>query len=106
MKTNTDAVLSAKSLRYFLQLIDNMSYTQAAQILGITQPALTQQIKKTWTSSWVTIIWPNGQKIIFNWCWPKDGRDSFSRVNNAVDSIQQYTKSDTGTISLEILSTI
>ena len=33
MKTNTDAVLSAKSLRYFLQLIDvNMSYTQAAQI--------------------------------------------------------------------------
>ena len=45
MKTNTDAVLSAKSLRYFLQLIDNMSYTQAAQILGITQPALTQQIK-------------------------------------------------------------
>lgn len=46
MKTNTDAVLSAKSLRYFLQLIDNMSYTQAAQILGITQPALTQQIKK------------------------------------------------------------
>lgn len=46
MKTNIDAVLSAKSLRYFLQLIDNMSYTQAAQILGITQPALTQQIKK------------------------------------------------------------
>ena len=39
MKTNIDAVLSAKSLRYFLQLIDNMSYTQAAQILGITQPA-------------------------------------------------------------------
>ena len=30
MKTNTDAVLSAKSLRYFLQLIDNMSYTQAS----------------------------------------------------------------------------
>ncbi len=30
----------------------------------------------------------------------------FSRVNNAVDSIQQYTKSDTGTISLGILSTI
>ena len=30
----------------------------------------------------------------------------FSRVNNAVDGIQQYTKSDTGTISLGILSTI
>ena len=30
----------------------------------------------------------------------------FSTVNNAVDSIQQYTKSDTGTISLGVLSTI
>ncbi len=43
----TDAILSAKSLHYFLQLIDTMNYTQAAQILGITQPALTQQIKKS-----------------------------------------------------------
>ena len=39
----TDTILSAKLLRYFLQLIDTMNYTQAAQILGITQPALTQQ---------------------------------------------------------------
>ena len=45
-KANADAVLSAKSLHYFLQLVDSMSYTQASQILGITQPALTQQIKK------------------------------------------------------------
>lgn len=41
----TDTILSTKSLHYFLQLIDTMNYTQAAQILGITQPALTQQIK-------------------------------------------------------------
>lgn len=41
----TDTILSVKSLRYFLQLIDTMNYTQAAQILGITQPALTQQVK-------------------------------------------------------------
>ena len=42
----TDTILSAKSLRYFLQLVSTMNYTQAAEILGITQPALTQQIKK------------------------------------------------------------
>ena len=28
----TDTILSVKSLRYFLQLIDTMNYTQAAQI--------------------------------------------------------------------------
>lgn len=44
--SKSDTILSAKSLRYFLQLIETMNYTQAAQILGITQPALTQQVKK------------------------------------------------------------
>lgn len=43
--SKSDTILSAKSLRYFLQLIETMNYTQAAQILGITQPALTQQVK-------------------------------------------------------------
>lgn len=83
MKTNTDAVLSAKSLRYFLQLIDNMSYTQAAQILGITQPALTQQIKKLERAVGSPLFGQMGKKIIFNWCWPKDGRDSKSTIFNS-----------------------
>ncbi len=56
----TDTILSAKSLRYFLQLIDTMNYTQAAQILGITQPALTQQVKKIGTCYWCSFVWPNG----------------------------------------------
>ena len=46
MKTKQDTIFSSKTLSYFLQLAETMSYTQAAQILGITQPALTQQIKK------------------------------------------------------------
>lgn len=45
MKTKQDTIFSSKTLSYFLQLAETMSYTQAAQILGITQPALTQQIK-------------------------------------------------------------
>lgn len=46
MKTQHESIFSSKTLTYFLQLAETMSYTQAAQILGITQPALTQQIKK------------------------------------------------------------
>src|SRR5699024_4552752 len=63
IKTNTDAVLSAKSLRYFLQLIDNMSYTQAAQILGITQPVLTQQIKKIERAVGAPLFGQMGKKL-------------------------------------------
>lgn len=40
-------VFSSKALNYFDELTKNMSYTKTAQQLGITQPALTQQIKKS-----------------------------------------------------------
>ena len=46
MKTKQERIFSSKTLTYFLQLAETMNYTQAAQLLGITQPALTQQIKK------------------------------------------------------------
>ncbi len=46
MKTTQENIFASKTLSYFLQLSETMNYTQAAQILGITQPALTQQIKK------------------------------------------------------------
>ena len=45
MKTKQENIFSSKTLSYFLQLAETMSYTQAAQILGITQPAHKQQIK-------------------------------------------------------------
>ena len=109
MITNSDAVFCSNSLRYFLQLIDNMSYTQAAQILGITQPALTQQIKKLERAVGSPLFGQMGKKLYLTDAGLKmeeTAKALFSTVNNAVDSIQQYTKSDTGTISLGILSTI
>lgn len=39
-------LISSRGFSYFLQLADTLNYTKAAQLLGITQPALTQQIKK------------------------------------------------------------
>lgn len=39
-------MFSGKTLDYFIQLTESMSYTKAAEKLGISQPALTQRIKK------------------------------------------------------------
>ncbi len=64
----TDTILSAKSLRYFLQLVSTMNYTQAAEILGITQPALTQQIKKLEHAIGAPLFGQAGKKTIFNGC--------------------------------------
>ncbi len=56
MKSKQESIFSSKTLTYFLQLSETMNYTQAAQILGITQPALTQQIKKIGTDSRCPLI--------------------------------------------------
>ena len=66
MKTKSDNIFSSKTLNYFLQLAETMNYTQAAQLLGITQPALTQQIR---TYCWSTSILFSWKKITFIGCW-------------------------------------
>lgn len=50
MKDNPNKMISARAYAYFLQLADTLNYTKTAQLLGISQPALTQQIKKLETS--------------------------------------------------------
>lgn len=109
MKFKSDAVLSAKSLRYFLQLIDNMSYTQASQILGITQPALTQQIKKIERAVGAPLFGQIGKKLYLTDAGIKmqeTAKELFNTVNNAVDQIQKDTNSETGDISIGMLSSI
>lgn len=46
MNLKDQSVFSGKTLDYFIQLTETMNYTYAAQKLGISQPALTQRIKK------------------------------------------------------------
>lgn len=106
-KANADAVLSAKSLHYFLQLVDSMSYTQASQILGITQPALTQQIKKLERAVGSPLFGQVGKKLYLTDAGVKmegTARGLFNTVKNTVDEIQQYTDSASGYISIGVLN--
>lgn len=105
----TDTILSAKSLRYFLQLIDTMNYTQAAQILGITQPALTQQIKKLEHAIGTPLFGQMGKKLYLT----EAGKEMqtaavklLGTINSVVDNIQEYTQADKGTISIGLLATL
>lgn len=105
----TDTILSAKSLRYFLQLIDTMNYTQAAQILGITQPALTQQIKKLEHAIGAPLFGQMGKKLYLT----EAGKEMQSAavelldtINSVVDDIQEFTQADKGSISIGVLETL
>lgn len=63
IKRESEKILGSKSFSYFLQLAETMNYTQAAQLLGITQPALTQQIKKLENNVGTPLFYSIGKQL-------------------------------------------
>ncbi|MDF7638895.1 LysR family transcriptional regulator [Lactobacillus sp. ESL0791] len=105
----TEKIFSAKSLHYFLQLIDTMNYTQAAQILGITQPALTQQIKKLERTIGVPLFGQIGKKLYLTEAGKQLQTGAIrllDTINSVVDDIQEFTQADKGTITIGMLENI
>lgn len=101
--------LTSKTLGYFVKLAHNLSYTKTARILGITQPALTQQIKKLEHSIGTPLFYNVGKQVYLT----DAGSILLAAVNNiyetmigAVDNIQQTTLASTGLIKIGLLATI
>lgn len=63
MKRKNDNELLIRSIGYFSALTRNLSYTQTAAQLGISQPALTQQIKKLEDTIGTKLFYNEGKKI-------------------------------------------
>ncbi|KRM93860.1 LysR family transcriptional regulator [Lentilactobacillus senioris] len=109
MKTTQENIFSSKTLSYFLQLSDTMNYTQAAQILGITQPALTQQIKKLERTVGAPLFYSVGKKLRLTEAGHtmlRTTHDIYELLNEATDEIQQSSSETTGEINLGILASI
>ena len=107
MKTKQDSIFSSKTLTYFLQLAETMNYTQAAQILGITQPALTQQIKKLEKTVGAELFYSVGKKLRLTdagYTMLDATKNIYEVLNKATDEIQQSTSATQGSISIGILA--
>ena len=105
----TDTILSTKSLHYFLQLIDTMNYTQAAQILGITQPALTQQIKKIEHAIGTPLFGQMGKKLYLTEAGKQLQTGAIKllgTINSVVSDIQEFTQADKGNIAIGVLESV
>ena len=101
-------VFSSKALNYFDELTKNMSYTKTAQLLGITQPALTQQIKKIEKVVGAPLFYSIGKKIYLTDAGTlllKATHQMFDLINDVTDQIQQESSERSGTISIGLLST-
>ena len=109
MKTTQESIFSSKTLTYFLQLAETMNYTQAAQILGITQPALTQQIKKLERTVGAPLFYSVGKKLRLSdagYTMLNATHSIYSVLNKATDEIQQTTSATQGTINIGVLASI
>lgn len=109
MKTKQESIFSSKTLSYFLQLADTMNYTQAAQLLGITQPALTQQIKKLERTVGAPLFYSVGKKLHLSdagHTMLNATHSIYEVLNQATDEIQQTTSANTGRIQIGVLASV
>ncbi|KZL41067.1 LysR family transcriptional regulator [Secundilactobacillus collinoides] len=109
MKSKQESIFSSKTLTYFLQLSETMNYTQAAQILGITQPALTQQIKKLERTVGARLFYSVGKKLRLTdagYTMLDATHKIYDILNDAADEIQQSTSATQGDIKIGILASV
>lgn len=109
MESKKTNLLSSKTLDYFLCLTETMNYTKAAQKLGISQPALTQQIKKIEKTIGTPLFYSIGKKLHMTeagYTMVKLTNSVYNLLNDANDEIQQITKANEGIIQIGMLSSI
>ncbi len=109
MKSTQESIFSSKTLTYFLQLAETMNYTQAAQLLGITQPALTQQIKKLERTVGAPLFYSIGKKLHLSEAGRtmlKATQDIYEVLNVATDQIQQASDASNGKIQIALLASV
>ena len=109
MQSKQEQIFSSRTITYFLQLSDTMNYTQAAQILGITQPALSQQIKKLEKAVGAPLFYSVGKRLRLTdagYTMLTASHQINKVLNKATDEIQQSSSAKTGEIFIGVLSSI
>lgn len=108
-ESKRESLFSSKALVYFLQLSESLNYTKAAGVLGITQPALSQQIKKLENKLHANLFYSVGKQIHLTdagYTLKNATEEVYGILDNATDEIESYSSSIRGTIKVGILSAI
>lgn len=109
MKDHPNKLLSSRTFTYFLQLTDTLNYTKAAQLLGISQPALTQQIKKMEASVGTPLFENHGKQLQMTEAGKimKRTIDSvYEILIEGTESIQQESSVTSGKITIGVSASV
>lgn len=102
-------MFSSKALEYFLEITKTKNYTKAARILGISQPALTQQIKKIEKTIGVPLFYSNGKKLYLTdvgYLFLEMTHSMNMIIDGTTDKIQEIISSNNGEIKIGLLASI
>ncbi|WP_027108429.1 LysR family transcriptional regulator [Lacticigenium naphthae] len=102
-------MFSNRTLNYFLELSDTMNYTKAAEKLGITQPALTQQIKKLEKITGAPLFYTTGKKMHLTEVGKSVLRMThgiYTILESTSEEIQKTTSAKQGSIKIGLLSSL
>lgn len=109
MQTHPEKIVASKAFAYFLQLSKTMNYTQTAKTLGITQPALTQQIKRLEKSVGASLFYSVGKQLRLTEAgktMQKMVEDIYEIVAEASEQIQAESDEKRGKIRIGISASI
>lgn len=109
MNLKDQSVFSGKTLDYFIQLTETMNYTYAAQKLGISQPALTQRIKKFEKALGVSLFYFKGREMRLTEAGQIMVRATHSvqtTFKNAIEDIEYVQNEKNGHLKIGLLSSI
>ncbi|MFL2099898.1 LysR substrate-binding domain-containing protein [Desemzia sp. FAM 23991] len=109
MNLKDQSVFSGKTLDYFIQLTETMNYTYAAQKLGISQPALTQRIKKFERALGVPLFYFKGREMRLTDAGRVMVRATQSvqtTFKNAIEDIEYLENEKNGHLKIGLLSSI
>ena len=109
MREQPVRMLSDRAFTYFLQLAETLNYTKTAHLLGISQPALTQHIKKLETKLQTDLFYTNGKQLRLT----RAGEimraaivDVYDVMSEAIKSIHDENLTTRGKISIGMSASI
>lgn len=96
MNLGDKSIFSGKTLDYFSELTETMNYTQTARKLGISQPALTQRIKKFEHAIGAPLFYFKGKEMRLT-----EAGESMARATQSVQTIFKHALDEINSIERE-----
>lgn len=98
-----------KQLEYFLAVAENLSFTKAAEIIHVAQPAISQQIKQLERELGISLFHRDNKRVTLTEAGKllrSHAENILQKVDNSIKTIEELRGLERGTVSIGMSSTM